>query len=122
MAIGITVGVLITVLLGLGALQLQNFRNDPSNLAEFPAERYLENYQAVAGGRYHADLRVENELRFREGAGKLMILGTKNSQYSFPVLIAPELAEANFTKGQLYRFEIIIREGGLIYGTRAIKL
>jgi len=119
----IAAGFLTALVLGLGALQLQNVLSDPfRTLEEFPAERYLDNYQSVAGGRYKADLRVENELGFREGVGKLMVLGTENSRHSVPVLVAPELAATIFTKGQLYRFELIVREGGLVYGIRAKKL
>jgi hypothetical protein len=119
----IAAGFVTALLLGFGALQLQSVLNDPfRTLEEFPAERYLDNYQALAGGRYKADLRVENELGFKEGVGKLMVLGTENSRHSVPVLVSPELASTSFTKGQLYRFELIIREGGVIYGIRAKKL
>jgi hypothetical protein len=119
----VAVGFLAALLVGFGAVQLQSVLNDPfRTLQEFPADRYFENYQALAGARYKADLRVENELGFKEGVGKLMVLGTQNSRYSLPVLVSPELASTNFTKGQLYRFELIVREGGVIYGIRAKKL
>lgn len=122
-ALWITAGFLTALLLGFGGLQLQSILNDPYRTLEtFPADRYLDNYQSLAGGRYKADLRVENELGYREGVGKLMVLGTENSRYSVPVLVSPELASISFTKGQLYRFELIIREGGVIYGIRAKKL
>lgn len=116
-------GFLTALLIGLVAFQAREFLSDPYRTLEpFSAERYLENYQALAGGRFRADLRVENELGFREGVGKLMVMGMENSRHSVPVLIVPELAGTVFTKGQLYRFELNVREGGVIYGTRAKKL
>lgn len=123
MVLWVAAGFLTALILGFAAMQIQNVLNDPYRTLEpFSAERYLENYQALAGGRFRADLRVENELGYKEGVGKLMVLGTENSRYSVPVLIAPELAGTAFTKGQLYRFELTVREGGVIYGIRAKKL
>lgn len=122
-ALWVAAGFVAALLAGLGIFQIQKVINDPFRTLEvFPADKYFENYQSLTGARFKADLRVENELGYKEGVGKLMVLGTENSKRSVPVLVSPELATTVFTKGQLYRFELVIREGGLIYGIRCKKL
>lgn len=122
-ALWIGAGFVLAAVLAFAGFHLKSTLADPfRTLEEFPADKYLENYQALTGARFKADLRVENELGWKEGVGKLMVMGTENSRRSLPVLISPEIAATVFTKGQLYRFELEVREGGLLYGTRCKKL
>src|SRR4051812_6451809 len=48
--------------------------NDPLRTLEpFPASRYFENYKSLAGSRFRATVRVEADLGWKEGTGRLML-------------------------------------------------
>jgi hypothetical protein len=93
------------------------YLDDPYRTLEaFPTSKYFDDYQALAGAKYKADFRVEADLGWKDGAGRLMLFSTADDSRPIAVLIPATVASGiYFTKGQTYTAEIEVKEGGLIY-------
>jgi len=117
----IFVGICLLVVLG-GGFFLFRYLNDPLRTLElFPVAKYLESYKSLAGSKFRANLRVENDLGWKEGAGRLMVFTVKDDPHPIVVLIPPSLAQVYFTKGQNYEGELEVKEGGIIYANSCRK-
>lgn len=107
------IGLIVVAVAGLGAFR---YVNDPFRTLEpFPVAKYLEGYRALAGSKFRGNLRVENDLGWKEGVGRLMVFSDKDNPHPVVVMIPPEFAPIYFTKGQTYEAELEVKEGGLIY-------
>lgn len=118
------VGGVICLLIALGVGGFFTFQrlNDPLRTLElFPVGKYLENYKPLAGAKFRAELRVENDLGWKEGVGRLMVFSLKEDPRPIVVMIPPTLAETYFTKGQNYLAELEVKEGGMIYANSCRK-
>ena len=103
-------GIVVTV------FAMRYFNNPYRTLQTFPVSKYLDNYQALSGSKYKADFRVENDLGWKERAGRLMLFSTAEDARPIAVLVPAAVANGiYFTKGQSYTAEIEVKEGGLIY-------
>jgi hypothetical protein len=91
--------------------------NDPYRTLEtFPVSKYFDDYQGLAGSKYKADFRVEADLGWKDGAGRLMLFSTSDDSRPIAVMIPAAVANGiYFTKGQTYTAEVEVKEGGLIY-------
>jgi hypothetical protein len=111
-------GALLLILVGavVGVFVLR-YLNDPYRTLEiFPVSKYLDNYQALAGSKYKADFRVEADLGWKEGAGRLMLFSTQEDPRPIAVMVPAAVGTGiYFTKGQTYTAEVEVKEGGLIY-------
>ena len=113
------IGVVLAV---IAAIFIFRYVNDPYRTLEpFPVSRYLENYHSLAGSKFRGDIRVEADLGWKEGVGRLMVFSSIGDGHSFVVLMPPKLAGTYFTKGQVYSAELEVREGGLIYANSCRK-
>jgi hypothetical protein len=114
--------VCLLLVLGLGGFYTYQYLNDPLRTLEpFPVGKYLENYKPLAGAKFRAELRVENDLGWKEGVGRLMVFSLKDDPRPIVVMIPPTLAETYFTKGQNYLAELEVKEGGMIYANSCRK-
>ncbi len=96
--------------------------NDPLRTLEaFPVAKYLDGYQALAGSKFRANARVENDLGWKEGIGRLMVFSFRDDPHPIVVMIPPALAQTYFVKGQTYQMELEVKEGGLIYANTSRK-
>jgi hypothetical protein len=97
--------------------------NDPyRTLENFPVSKYLDGYQALAGSKFKAEFRVEADLGWKEGAGRLMLFSTTDDSRPIAVLIPAAVGkDIYFTKGQTYIAEVEVKEGGLIYANSCQK-
>lgn len=121
-ALWISLGAFLCVLLAAGGLFLTRYLNDPLRTLEpFPVGKYLESYKALAGSKFRVNVRVENDLGWKEGAGRLMVFSLRDNPNSIVVMIPPSLAQIYFTKGQTYEGELEVKEGGLIYANSIRK-
>jgi len=121
-ALWISLGVAICLVLGIGGFFLTRYLNDPLRTLEpFPVGKYLESYKALAGSKFRGTLRVENDLGWKEGAGRLMVFSLRDNPHPVVVMIPPSLAQIYFTKGQTYEGELEVKEGGLIYANSIRK-
>lgn len=77
--------------------------------------KYLEGYKPLAGSKFRANLREENDLGWKEGTGRLMVFLLRDDPRPIVVIIPPGLSEIYFTKGQTYEAGLEVKEGGLIY-------
>lgn len=115
MIVGIS---LILIIIGaVSGVYVMRYINDPYRTLEtLPVSKYFDGYQALAGSKYKADLRVEADLGWKEGAGRLMLFSTTEDSRPIAVLIPAAVANGiYFTKGQTYTAEVEVKEGGLIY-------
>lgn len=115
-------GTMMFLILAIGGFVGARHLNDPLRTLEpFPVAKYLESYKAVAGSKFRANLRVENDLGWKEGVGRLMVFSLRDDPRPIVVMIPPGLAQIHFTKGQNYEGELEVKEGGLIYANSMRK-
>lgn len=105
-----------TVLL-FGRLAADPYRT----LEPFPLETYLSNYHVLEGSRFRANLRVENDLGYRAGAGRLMVFSVEGDGRTLAALVPARLPDNFFSRGQRYTAELQVGDGGLIQINRYAK-
>jgi len=116
------IGSILLLIVGIGGYLTYTHLNDPLRTLEvFPVAKYLEGYKSLQGSRFKGELTVENDLGFKEGAGRLMTFSTKESTHPVVVMIPPTLAGTYFVKGQHYLAELEVKDGGLIYANSCRK-
>lgn len=109
-------------MIGVGGFFLVTYLNDPLRTLEpFPAAKYMENYRSLEGSKFRAELRVENDLGWKEKVGRIMVFTTRDDPRPIVVMIPPNLASTYFVKGQNYAGELEVKEGGLIYANSCRK-
>lgn len=113
----IGLGLLLVVGGAVAGIFTMRYVNDPyRTLENFPVSKYLDGYQALAGSKFKANFRVEADLGWKEGAGRLMLFSTLEDSRPIAVMIPAAVAkDVYFTKGQTYTAEVEVKEGGLIY-------
>ncbi len=85
-------------------------------MENFPVSKYLDGYQALAGSKFKAEFRVEADLGWKDGAGRLMLFTTADDPRPISVLVPAAVSNGiYFNKGQTYLAEVEVKEGGLIY-------
>lgn len=118
----IAFGVTLTVICGFGGIYITQFLNDPLRTMEsFPTAKYFDSYHSLAGAKFKGELRVEADLGWKEGVGRLMLFSTPNDSRPIAVLIPGTLANNYFVKGQTYLAELEVKEGGLVYANSCKK-
>ncbi len=118
------IGIALAVLaLAAGAAwAVHGFAADPYRTLEpFPLETYLGNYHALEGSHFKANLRVENDLGYSPGVGRLMVFSIEGDSRTLAVLIPARLATTLFSRGQLYTAELQVEQGGIIQVNRYAK-
>ena len=109
-------------LLGNGACLASRYLGNPYRTLEpFPVDKYLADFQPLAGSKFGADLRVVADLGWKESVGRLMVFNAPNDSRPILVLIPPRLAALYFSKGQTYQVAMEVGEGGLIYADACDK-
>lgn len=112
----------VLVVTGAGGFFLVQYLNDPLRVLEpFPVAKYMENYRTLAGSKFRAALRVENDLGWKEGLGRLMVFSLRDDPRLIVVMIRPQDASIYFTKGQTFEGELEVVEGGLVYANSIRK-
>lgn len=117
---------LAVVLLGAGAFSgilLTRYLNDPlRTLENFPVAKYLDSYHSLAGSKFKGQLRVEADLGWKEGVGRLMLFTCPDDNRPIAVMVPAGIANGMyFNKGQIYLAELEVKEGGLIYANSCKK-
>lgn len=121
-ALWLSLGVVLLLVLSVAGFFLFRYVSDPYRTLEpFPVAKYLDGYKALAGSKFRADLKVENDLGWKEGTGRLMVFSVADDSRPVVVMIPPTLAQIYFTKGQTYVGELEVKEGGLIYANSIRK-
>lgn len=114
--------VVFLAIIAIGGFFGVHHLNDPLRTLEaFPVGKYLESYKSLAGSKFRGNLRVENDLGWKEGSGRLMVFSFRDNPHPIVVMIPPNLAQTYFTKGQSYEGELEVKEGGLIYANSIRK-
>jgi len=113
---------LALVVLGNAGYFAVKYLNNPYRTLElFSADRYLADFQPLAGSKFRADFKVVADLGWKENVGRLMVFAAPNDSRPILVLIPPKLAGIFFTKGQTYQVALEVGEGGLIYADSCEK-
>ena len=120
-------GVFIFALLLLstgGYFAVKEFGDPMRTLPVFPTDKYFSNPDSLEGASFQADLRVDADLGWQMGVGRLMAFSTMNEggQNHLAVLIPAKIADSLFDKNQRYRVELEVGEGGLIRAKSFKKL
>lgn len=115
-------GVLLLLILGNAAYFSYKYLHNPYRTLEpFSVDKYLANFQPLAGSKFGTDLKVVADLGWKEGVGRLMVFTAPNDSRPILVLIPPKLSGIFFTKGQTYQVAMEVGEGGLIYADSCDK-
>lgn len=118
----ISLSVFLIVILGVTGIVLARFLNDPLRTLEpLPVGKYMESYKSLAGSKFRANLRVENDLGWKEGIGRLMVFSLQEDSRPIVVMIPAGMSQIHFTKGQTYVGELEVKEGGLVYANSIRK-
>lgn len=122
-ALWIVVAVILVAAGGFGGVFLTRYLSDPLRTMEnFPVAKYLDSYRGLAGSKFKGQLRVEADLGWKEGAGRLMLFTCPDDNRPLAVMIPAAVANGiYFTKGQTYLSELEVKEGGLIYANSCKK-
>jgi hypothetical protein len=115
-------GVLGLLLLGNAAYFTLKYVNNPYRTLEpFSVDKYLADFQPLAGGKFGSDLKVVADLGWKDDVGRLMVFTAPNDTRPILVLIPPKLSSIYFSKGQTYQVAMEVGEGGLIYADSCDK-
>jgi hypothetical protein len=118
---------IVSVVLGLVVLgnvayfTVRYLANPYRTLEPFPVDKYLADFQPLAGSKFGSDLKVVADLGWKENTGRLMVFNAPNDGRPILVLIPPKLAGLYFSKGQTYQVALEVGEGGLIYADSCDK-
>lgn len=108
---------------GIGGWLAMRYLDDPLRTLEaFPVAKYLDSYKGLAGSRFKGNLRVEADLGWKDGVGRLMLFTSPEDNRPVAVMIPAGVAnETFFEKGQTYLMALEVKEGGLIYANSCSK-
>jgi hypothetical protein len=95
--------------------------NPYRTLEPFSVDKYLADFQPLAGSKFGSDLKVVADLGWKENVGRLMVFNAPNDTRPILVLIPPKMAGIYFSKGQTYQVALEVGEGGLIYANSCDK-
>jgi hypothetical protein len=109
------------IALVVAVLIYRHFADPYRTLESFPIAQYLENPQPLSGLKFKAQLRADADLGWKDGVGRLMAFTVEGSPSPVAIFIPPTLSNIYFTKGQNYRAEIEIKDGGLIHAISCEK-
>lgn len=120
--IWVIAGAFVFAIVAIAGFFVYGYLNDPLRTLEpFPVAKYLEGHNSLAGSKFRANLRVENDLGWKEGIGRLMVFTVRDAPHPIVVMVPPSLAQIYFVKGQSYEAELEVKEGGLIYANSCRK-
>jgi hypothetical protein len=116
----VLIGGAVLLLLAAGAVGgvvLNSYLNDPYRTMEaFPVEKFLDSPRSLTGTKFKAELRVEADLDYKEGVGRLMLFSSRQDSRPIAIMVPEAVGQdIYFTKGQSYIAELEVNEGGLIY-------
>jgi hypothetical protein len=87
----------------------------------FPVADYLSKPANLNGNRYVLEAEVDSQLGSKEGVGRVIAVRSAKEK-SRIALVIPETLDANLVPTQRYRFEVAVRQGGLIYVSKLEKI
>ena len=111
----------LVVLGNVAYFTVRYLANPYRTLEPFPVDKYLADFQPLAGSKFGADLKVVADLGWKENIGRLMVFNAPNDARPILVLMPPKLAGIYFSKGQTYQVALEVGEGGLIYADSCDK-
>ena len=118
---------IVSAVLGLvvvgnaGYFTYRYLANPYRTLEPFSVDKYLADFQPLAGSKFGSDLKVVADLGWKEDVGRLMVFNAPNDTRPILVLIPPRLAGIYFAKGQTYQVAMEVGEGGLMYADSCDK-
>lgn len=117
MSVPVVAGVLVAVLaLGIGGWAVARHLGDPLRTLEaFPVAAYFDNHRSLEGARFRGDLRVEADLGWRPGSGRLMLFSQGTDTRPVAVFLPVAVADGVFfSKGQRWLAALTVGHGGLV--------
>ena len=113
----IIVGVALALVVGIGLFLTKGFTSDRyRTLESININELLDSHERLVGGEFKLLATVDNELGTENTRGKLVSFRDSESLKVVPVMInSGELASRVLSKGQRYKLEVEVRNGGLLY-------
>ena len=88
---------------------------------EFPVDEYLSASSTLRGNTYRIEGAVLNSIAWSPENGRLISVQPTGSDSPVPIVLPPDLPEANVQKGQRFHFLVEVRENGILYATGLTK-
>jgi len=83
-------------------------------LQPFPVKEYYENHASLEGTRFKVQLKVINQLGWKDEVGRLIIFNVGSSDNPVVVLVSTKQDTLSFEPGDTYQAELRVGEGGLL--------
>jgi hypothetical protein len=110
--------VLVLLVLLVAVLLWRHTVDNPYRTLEvFPTQTYFDNASSLFGNKFQAKLRVEGDLGWSAGVGRLMVFSAEGDSRYIPVMVKGDQAGFSFNKGQTYVTQLTVGENGLLYAT-----
>lgn len=124
----------ITLLIGAGGVVLFLFLGNPPGGPGDDAPRrtrvsandlnvaeYLKNANALRGNAYRVSGRVEEQLRWSPGEGRLIsiLVPASGDTSPIPILVPKQFSHLNLEKGSQFTFVVEVRNSGVLVATSA---
>lgn len=104
---------LLTVLYVLTGCSPDN-HGESKNYWQFPIHTYFDDHASLAGLKFQATLRVEADLGWKKDAGRIIVFIPVDDSRRITAHIPPNLSGVHFQRGERYKAEVSVGEGGQI--------
>ena len=102
LAVSLLIGILI--LRGLGG----------GEHAPLPEAEFADEPKNFSGNRYEFEGRIDRQLGFKEGVGRIILTKSVQSDAQVPVFVGPEHDRFSPNPGQIYRFSLRVDGDGVL--------
>lgn len=111
----------VLLLVAAGGYFLGSGRTPYRTAPEFPLEEYLASSGTLRGNIYRVEGSVLNAIAWSPEDGRLISVQPSGARSPVPIVLPPNLPEANVQKGQRFHFMIEVRDNGILYATAMTK-
>jgi hypothetical protein len=84
------------------------------NHAPLPVSNFAESPKNFSGNRYEFEGRIDRQLGFEEGVGRIILTQSVAGEASVPLYVAAEHENFSPNPGQVYRFSLRVDGDGIL--------
>jgi hypothetical protein len=111
----------VLVLIAAGGYFLGSAGQPYRTAPEFPVDEYLATSSTLRGNTYRLEGAVLNSIAWSPDQGRLISVQPAGANAPIPIVLPPDLPDANVQKGQRFHFLVEVRESGILYATGLTK-
>ena len=82
--------------------------------APLPVDDFAQTPKNFSGNRYEFEGRIDRQLGFEEGVGRIILTQSVESELPVPLYVAAEHANFSPNPGQVYRFSLRVDGDGIL--------